>query len=76
MSVGRFVGRILLLGLVGLGLFAAGCDEACEQLKAEACLVQETGSAECDKEAKAGNSGPREAVCERALILYRSQEKN
>lgn len=76
MNVGWFVGRVLLLGLMGLGLLSAGCEDPCEELRREACVVQETGAAECDREATSGSSGPREAVCERALILYRSQGKN
>ncbi len=76
MSVFRMGRRGLWVLCACLGLISAGCEDSCEQLRTEACVVQETGAAECTREAKSGASGPRESVCERALILYRSQEQN
>lgn len=58
-------------------LLAAGCSDACEDLREEACVRQETGAPECSRDmGKSGAAGPREALCERSLILYRSQIQN
>ena len=61
---------VCLLG----ALMAAGCGDACDSLREEACVVQETGAPECDRQpgSSAGSAGPREPLCERSLILYRS----
>lgn len=72
----RLVRWIALLSVPAL-LSLAGCEDSCESLREEACVVQETGAAECSREeGKSGAVGPREALCERALILYRSQVQN
>ncbi|GEM_PF-5436969 len=65
------------LTLTGLALLV-GCADPCFELRRVACDEQQLDAPECKRdpaEVSKGKAGPRQSLCERSLILYRSGVK-